>query len=313
MNKPYHSELAVEQASAGSNAIPTRSSLVDRLIIVLSFLALYLIWGSTYLAMRIALGSFPPFLMAGLRYLIAGILLYTILRLRGTPRPSRAQWVGAAIAGALLLAGGNGGVAFAEQWVASGLAAVGFAAIPLWTALFLGLMGHWPKRLEWIGLALGFAGVLLLNLENNMWANPLGALALLLGPMCWALGTVLSTRLALPSGLMSSAAEMIIGGSVLLILGLLLNERVHTVPTISALWAMAFLIFCGSLIAFCAYVYLLQCHIRPTIVTSYAYVNPIVAVGLGIGFGGEHITLIGILAMLIILTGVALVSLKKKI
>jgi drug/metabolite transporter (DMT)-like permease len=294
-----------------STAPVTATSHFDRVAIILSLLSLYIIWGSTYLGMRIAIGSFPPFLMAGTRFLIAGMLLYSVLRLRGTAAPSKSQWIGAAMVGILLLVGGNGFIAFSEQWVASGLAAVGVAAVPIWTALLFGLMGRWPTRLEWCGLVLGFAGVILLNLENNVWANPLGAIALLLGPLCWALGTALSTRVALPAGLMSSAAQMMIGGVVLLPLGLLSGERMNTLPTVSSLWAIGFLIVFGSLVAFCAFGYLVR-KVRPALATSYAYVNPMVAVALGLGLDGEHITIMGVIAMFVILAGVGLVSLGRE-
>src|SRR5215472_9988655 len=160
-----------------------------RLALVFSLFSLYLIWGSTYLGMRIALEGFPPFLLAGVRFLIAGSILYGVLRLRGVPSPGRKEWAAALVLGALLLVGGNGGVVFAEQWVASGLAALGIAAVPLWAALFFGLWGRWPRRLEWLGLGLGFAGVVLLNLENGLRAAPIGALALIIAPMCWAFGS----------------------------------------------------------------------------------------------------------------------------
>ena len=289
---------------------PVAQAKGNRWGIVLALFALYILWGSTYLAMRFALVSFPPFLMAGIRFVIAGTLLYTFLRIRGAAAPTRPQLLGSAIIGILLLAGGNGGVSFAEQWVSSGLAAVGIAAVPLWAALFIGLMGRWPKRIEWVGLGLGFVGVLFLNFENGVWANPIGAIALLLAPMCWALGSALSTRVSLPSGLMASATQMIIGGTFLLVLGLLLGERIHHVPTPNALWSMVFLILFGSLVAFSAYGYLLR-NVRPALATSYAYVNPVVAVGLGVLFAGEHITLVGVLAMIVILIGVGLVSLGR--
>ncbi len=283
----------------------------DRFAIILSLLALYIVWGSTYLAMRIAIESIPPFLMAGIRFLTAGTALYIFLRLRGAPAPTRAQWTGAAITGVLLLTFGNGFIVFSEQWVASGLTAVGVAAVPIWTALFSGLMGRWPTRIEWCGLILGFIGVILLNLANNMWANPIGAIALLIGPMCWALGTALSTRVTLPKGLMSSAAEMLVGGALLVPLSLLIGERVHSVPAPASLGALAYLIVFGSLVAFCAFGYLVR-KVRPALATSYAYVNPAIAVALGIALDGEHITIIGIMAMFVILTGVALVSLGRK-
>jgi drug/metabolite transporter (DMT)-like permease len=282
----------------------------DRVQIVLALLALYIIWGSTYLGMRLAIASIPPFLMAGVRFLIAGVLLYAYLRLRGAANPSRAQWIGAAIAGILLAAIGNGGVTFAEQWVASGLAAVAVGAVPLWTALFAGLMGRWPTRLEWLGLALGFVGLILLNLEHGMWASPIGAVSLILAPMGWALGSALSPRLTLPAGLMSSATQMLVAGSVLLVLALASGERMQSLPTASSLLAIAYLIAIGSIVAYSAYGYLLR-RVRPALATSYAYVNPVVAVGLGVGLAGEHITLLGVLAMLVILTGVGIVSLGR--
>jgi len=283
----------------------------DRVRIVLALLALYIIWGSTYLGLRLAISSIPPFLVAGVRFLIAGTLLYTSLRLRGISNPSRTQWLGAAIIGILLVVVGNGGVTFAEQWVASGLAAVAVGAVPLWTALFVGLMGKWPARLEWLGLVLGFVGLLLLNLEHGMWASPIGAVSLILAPMGWALGSALGPRLTLPTGLMSSAAQMLVGGGVLLVLALVSGEHIQRMPTTSSLLALGYLILIGSLVAYSAFNYLLL-HVRPALATSYAYVNPVVAVCLGVGLAGEQITLLGVLAMLIILTGVGIVSMGKK-
>ncbi|HLH63803.1 MAG TPA: drug/metabolite exporter YedA [Ktedonobacteraceae bacterium] len=279
--------------------------------ILFALFALYVLWGGTYLAMRIALQSFPPFLLSGIRFLIAGSILYVFLRARGGESPTRKQWIGAALVGILLLAGGNGGVVFAEQWVASGLASLGIAAVPLWAALFSGLFGRWPNRKEWLGLGIGFIGVMLLNLENGFSANPLGAIALLIAPMSWAFGSIWSSRLPLPKGLMASAAQMLAGGLVLVILGLSLGERVTRVPAAGPIWAMLFLIFGGSLVAYSAYGYLLT-HVRPVLATSYAYVNPAVAVGLGALFAGEKLTPVGFVAMLAILTGVCLLSLVRQ-
>jgi drug/metabolite transporter (DMT)-like permease len=260
--------------------------------------------------MRIGLMGFPPFLMAAVRFLIAGGILYAVLRFRGGRAPNRKQWLGAALIGTLLLAGGNGGVVFAEQWVASGLASVGIAAVPLWTALFAGLWGRWPTRLEWLGLAVGFTGVILLNLGNSMWANPLGAIALLLAAMFWALGSAWSTHISLPGGMMSSAVQMLVGGSVLLLMSLGLRERAPDLTVVPSLWAMGFLIIFGSLVAFSAYGYLLR-HVRPALATSYAYVNPVVAVGLGVLLAGERLTPMEVVAIIIVLSGVGLVSLGR--
>ncbi len=283
----------------------------NRLSVLAALLAIYLIWGSTYLAIRVALEGFPPLLMAGVRFLIAGGGLYLFLRARGAPAPSRRQWAAVTLIGCLLLVGGNGGVTFAEQWVASGLAAVWIATMPIWAALFAGLLGRWPNRLEWLGLALGLVGVGLLNLESDFQANPIGALSLVVSTMCWGFGSVWSQRLSLPAGLMSSAAEMLAGGSVLLLLGLASGEKIAAAPGPRSLFALAYLIVFGSIVAFSAYLYLLK-RVRPALATSYAYVNPVVAVGLGVGLGGEHITTAGLVAMAVILGAVGLVALGRE-
>src|SRR5690348_833541 len=185
------------------------ATLRERLLIILSLLSLYFIWGGTYLAMRIGLQGFPPFILAGVRQLTAGIILYVFLRLRKRALPTRKQWLTAIVVGGLLLVVGNGGVVFAEQWVSSGLAALALGAIPLWAAVFSGLFGRWPTRIEWFGLGLGFSGLVLLNLENGLHANPIGAIVLLIAPISWALGSILSQHLPSPKGLMASASQML--------------------------------------------------------------------------------------------------------
>jgi drug/metabolite transporter (DMT)-like permease len=295
-----------------SLAVPAGSStLRKRLLIILSLLSLYFIWGGTYLAMRIALQGFPPFILAGVRQLTAGIILFLYLRLRKHELPTRKQWQTAIVVGGLLLVVGNGGVVFAEQWVSSGLAALALGAIPLWAAVFSGLFGRWPTRIEWFGLGLGFSGLVLLNLENGLHANPIGAIVLLIAPMSWALGSILSQHLPSPKGLMASASQMLAGGVMLFIVGFGTGEHMTGMPGPRPLAAMAYLIIGGSLVAFSAYGYLLR-HVRPALATSYAYVNPLVAVSLGVALAGEQITLIGILAMLTILSGVGLVSLGRE-
>lgn len=283
----------------------------NHLAVIIALISIYILWGGTYLGMRIALQSFPPFLLAGTRNLTAGILMVAFLRARGAPMPARKEWLGAALIGVLLLIGGNGGVTFAEQWVASGLAAVAIGAVPLWAALFAGFLGRWPTRFEWCGLVLGFAGLLLLNLGHGLSStNPLGTIVLLIAPVSWALGSVLSRRVPLPKGFMATAAQLLCGGALLLIIGLASGERMTRMPDPAAIWAMLFLIGGGSLIAYTAYGYLLS-HVRASLATSYAYVNPVVAVGLGVWLAGEQISLIGLIAMLIILSGVVLVTLGQ--
>jgi len=208
-------------------------------------------------------------------------------------------------------AGGNGFITFAEQWVASGIAALAVATMPLFAALIAGLWGRWPRKMEWVGLLLGFTGVILLNLEGDMRANPIGAIALLVGAASWALGSVWSRYLPLPGGMMASATEMLGGGAVLLVLGLVSGERMTAFPAAGPTLAFFYLVVFGSIVAFSAYSYLLQ-KVRPTLSTSYAYVNPVVAVALGVWLGGELITWAGLVAMPIILLGVGIVMLSKE-
>lgn len=281
----------------------------NRLAIIISLISLYILWGGTYLGMRVALQSFPPFLLAGTRFLVAGGLMFAFLRARGAALPTRREWLGAALVGTLLLVGGNGGVTFAEQWVASGLAAVAIGAVPLWAALFAGLFGRWPTRFEWCGLLLGFAGLVLLNLGHGLNAtNPLGVVALLIAPICWAFGSIVSRRVPQPKGFMASAAQMLSASIVLFAIGLGSGERMMVLPTFPAIVAMLCLIAGGSLIAYTAYGYLLS-RVSAPLATSYAYVNPVVAVCLGVGLAGEQISLTGVIAMLVVLSGVVLVTL----
>jgi len=292
-------------------AIAAPTTFRERLLIILSLLSLYFLWGGTYLGMRIALEGFPPFILAGVRQLTAGIILYVFLRLRKHASPTRKQWLTAIIVGGLLLVVGNGGVVFAEQWVYSGLAALALGAIPLWAALFSGLFGRWPTRIEWFGLGLGFLGLVLLNFENGLHANPLGAIVLLIAPMAWALGSILSQHLPSPKGLMASESQMLAGGIMLFIVCFGTGEHMTSIPGLRSLAAMAYLIIGGSLVAFSAYGYLLR-RVRPALATSSAYVNPLVAVGLGVALAGEQITTVGLIAMLTILSGVGLVSLGRE-
>jgi drug/metabolite transporter (DMT)-like permease len=277
-----------------------------RTLVVLALASVYLVWGSTYLGMRIAIESFPPLIMVGIRFFVAGVLLYGYLRLRGAPAPTAAQWRSSVVVGSMLLAGGTGGVAFAEQWVASGVAALMIALVPLLTVLFGALWDHRPSRLEWLGIAVGFAGVGLLNLGGNLRSSPIGALVLLLAATSWSFGSMWSKRLPLPAGLMSSAAQMLAGGVLLLILGTALGEHMHGWPTFRAVGALVYLVVFGSFVGFSSYLYLLN-TVRPALATSYAYVNPLVAVALGVLLAGERVSFVELLAMPVIAAGVLLV------
>jgi drug/metabolite transporter (DMT)-like permease len=277
--------------------------------VLASLLAVYVIWGSTYFAIRVAVGVLPPLLMVGTRFIVAGLALFAFLRWRGEPVPTPRQWRNAAVVGLLLIGGGNGFVTVAEQWVSSSLAAALVATSPLWVAFLSGAIGQWPSRAEWLGIVVGFAGVVLLNLEGEMRANPLGALLLALAPLCWAIGSVLSRRLELPAGGMGTAAEMLTSGAVIALAGAAAGERFTTV-TAAAAGAWLYLVVFGSLVAFSAYMYLIR-NVRPALALSYAYVNPAVALGLGALLGGERLSWPGLLGVAVILAGVAFITLAR--
>ena len=281
------------------------------LLLIGAFFALYVIWGSTYLVIRIGVESWPPLLMAGLRFLVAGSLLYGWLRLRGVPAPNLVQWRNAGLLGVLMLGCGNGGVTLAEhRGVASGVAALAIATVPLFTLLFGLFWGQRNTRLEWAGIFLGLLGIVLLNAGSNLQASPLGALVVLFSAATWAFGSVLSRYLTLPAGAMTSAAEMLVGGVALLLVSLFSGERLETWPNLSGWLALGYLTLFGSIIGFSAYLYLLK-TVRPAAATSYAYVNPPIAVLLGIVFAGEQIGHEEWLAMAVILAGVVLIGLPQ--
>lgn len=283
----------------------------SRWAVPLALAAVYLIWGSTYLAIRFALeGGFPPFLLGGIRFAIAGAVLYGVLRLRGMAAPTRAQWGNAAVMGLLLLLLGNGMVNLAEQTVSSGMAAVAVASAPLWMGIFAAMRGDRPTRLEWVGLAIGFVGVLWLNADSSLTASPKGLVALLVASVAWSYGSIWSRGRDLAPPFMNAAAQMLCGGVAMLVVGLVLGERMHALPTPTALGAFAYLVVAGSWIGFSAYVWLLG-NVRPALAGSYAYVNPAIAVMLGAALAGERFEAAELVAMGVILLGVVAISLAK--
>jgi len=279
--------------------------------VALALALVYLVWGSTYLAIRFALeGGFPPFLLGGIRFTIAGVLMFAVLRWRGFPVPTRAQWGNAAVVGVLLLLLGNGMVNLAEKTVPSGIAAVAVASAPLWMGVFSAMRGERPSRLEWVGLGIGFLGVLWLNSGSSLTSAPWGLVALLVASVSWAFGSIWSRGRDLPSPFMGAAAQMICGGLVMCVVGVLLGERIHSMPTSAGLAAFAYLIVFGSLIGFTAYIWLLH-HVRPALASSYAYVNPAIAVALGAWLAGERFGMHELVAMGVILLGVVAITLAK--
>ena len=273
--------------------------------------AVYLIWGSTYLAIRFALeGGFPPFLLGGARFLLAGSAMYAVLRWRGDVAPTAAQWRNTALMGVLLLLLGNGMVNVAEQTVSSGMAAVAVASAPLWMALFALFRGERPTRLEWVGLAIGFVGVIGLNAGSSLRATPLGTIALLVATVSWSFGSIWSRGRDLPSPFMTAAAQMLCGGLAMLLLGVTLGERLPPQPSAKALGAFVYLVILGSIIGFSAYVWLLR-NVRPALAGSYAYVNPAIAVLLGALMARERFSGVELAGMGVILAGVVVITLAK--
>ncbi|MGE8249095.1 drug/metabolite exporter YedA [Stenotrophomonas sp. Ste96] len=291
---------------------PSPSAAPRSGLVVLALLLVYVVWGSTYLGIRLALegGALPLTMVSGGRFIIAGSLMYAVLRWRGSPAPTRRQWRNLAIMGLTMLVLGNGMVVLAERTVSSGLAATAVASVPLWMALFGAMRGQNASRGEWLGIAIGFLGVVWLNAGSSLTASPQGLILLLIAPIGWAFGSIWARGLDLPSPFMTAAGQMLCGGAMLVVLGLLSGERPTTWPSLHGLLAVAYLCMFGSIVAFTAYVWLLH-NVRPALVASYAYVNPVIAVILGVIIGNEHFGGRDLLAMAVILAGVVVLTLAR--
>lgn len=276
-------------------------------LVVACVAATWLIWGSTYLAIKFALVSFPPYLQMGTRFVVAGLGLAAWMRWgRGVPWPDSRQWVNALIVGALMLGGGMGSVAIAEQTVGSGLVVVFIAILPLLMVLLNLFWRVLPGRLEMAGIGLGVVGVVMLTRGQGFRASPVGLAAIITSSTCWSIGSVLSQRvLPLAPGAMGFASEMLAGGAVLLMLAGLTGESMGWPPQPLAAWAWAYLVVFGSLLAFNAYMVLLA-RTSAGLAASYTFVNPIIAMLLGIAFGNETITTQEWAAAGVILSGVIL-------
>lgn len=280
------------------------------------FLVIYLVWGSTYLAIKWGVATIPPFLMGAVRFLIAGSALYAFTRWRGAAAPTRREWRDSAIVGSLLLFVGNGAVSWASQRVNSGLTSVIVATVPLWLVLCEAWQGKKPRLAQIVGVLIGLVGVALLVLPaggtRSAAVDPVGAVVLAIGSFSWTVGSLYSrtSQQAKPAALAISM-QMLTGGVLLTVLSLALGEwqrvAIDQVSTTSLL-SLLYLITFGSLIGFSTYMWLLKVA-SPTAVGTYAYVNPLVAVLLGVALGGERLPKLAWVAMTVIVGGVALVSL----
>jgi drug/metabolite transporter (DMT)-like permease len=314
------------QSEINNTTGPGASSLS----IWVAMLAVYIVWGSTYLAIRFAIETLPPFLMASSRFLIAGSILYAFRRLRGDAAPTRVEWRSAVIVGVLLLVGGNGGVVWAEQFVESGVAALLVGSAPLWMVLLDALRPgqaylakrSTDKRSRWLttaGVVLGFLGIGLLVSPSSLTGlageiDMLGAVVLTMAAFLWATGSLYSRGAQLPSSpLLGTGMEMLTGGAGLLLLGTLTGEWVQvnlSTVTTRSLLSLGYLVIFGSLVGFAAYTWLLR--VAPTaLVSTYAYVNPLVAILLGNLLAQEPLTARVLIATTVILGAVAVITLNQ--
>lgn len=311
-------DAAAALAPSGGAARPAT------LAIVAAFAAVYLIWGSTYLAIRVAVESLPPLLMAGARFVTAGVLMYAFLRWRGAARPTATHWRSATVVGALLLLGGNGLVVWAAQFVPSGVTALLVATVPLWMVVLNAVWpgGSRPRWREIAGLFIGFVGLIALvwpglaalSDPSDSYFQRIdlaGAAALVLASLSWAIGSLHSRRAALPADpLLSTAMQMICGGALQALVGLTLGE-LGRFDLAAVSWrsgvAWVYLMVFGSWVAFSAYVWLLRV-VSPAKAATYAYVNPAVAVLLGWLVLGEPLSVLTLAAMGLIVAAVVLIT-----
>ena len=287
-------------------------------LVIVAFAALYLIWGSTYLGIRFSIETIPPFLMAGARFVLAGLIMYAIAWSQGIGRSTWANWRTSLIIGACLLLGGNGGVTISEQYIDSGLAALIVAIVPIYIVLLGWITGMaWrPTPVMWMGLAGGFLGVAVLfgpglHFHSVGGRNPaIGISILLVTSFIWSAGSLYS-RVAkhAPSPFLTAAQQMICGGILLLIAGIVTGELPQFHPSsisILSLFSFIYLVLIGAVVGYTAYIWLLR-HCDPANVATYAYVNPIVAVLLGTFFAGETVTMRTLIAAALIIGSVALI------
>jgi drug/metabolite transporter (DMT)-like permease len=291
----------------------TDPRVATRFHIAAALAAVYVIWGSTYLAIRFAVETLPPFTMAAVRFLVAGSILYGWRRAGGSPRPTGAQWRAATVVGALMLLGGNGGVVWAEQFIESGTAALIVATVPVWMVVLDWLRpgGRAPRPLVWAGIAVGLVGVgLLFGAPENGPMVVAGWVVLVLASISWAAGSLYSRTALLPAPLLATGMQMLAGGALLLLAGLLTGELSGLDPatfSTRSLLALLYLIVFGALVGYSAYVWLLRVT-SAAVASTYAYVNPVVAVFLGWALAGEALTPRIMAASAVIVGGVALIT-----
>ena len=284
-------------------ALTTRASPT----LLFALFGIWIVWGCMYFFTRIAVQAVSPYLLAGTRFAVAGGLLFVFARVRGEPFPPRKQWAHSGLISLFMIVFGTGSTFFAQRWNTSSLAAALAATATIWIALLSSLRGKSPKRAEWLGIGIGFVGVLVLNADRlfvtqaSLWGPLLG----LLGALSWSIGSVLTPVFDLPNGMMRTSAQMLIGGSVLIVLSRVIGESwpVSLPWPVLGAWAV---IVCGGIIGYSSYVYLLS-QSRVALATSYAYVNPVIALILGVFVAHETVTRLELLGLLIVIGAVVLI------
>lgn len=285
---------------------------VARWRLVVALAIVYIVWGTTYYALSVAMRSLPPVLMNGARFLLAGAVMVALAQWRGQTWPTARQWAGCALIGSLMAFAAMALVVLAQhQGIGSGLMATVVTTMPMWLALWTRLGGEPVARTSWLGLALGAAGAGLLALEGDFSATPLGALFAFAAPLCWSIGSYASRRLALPAPTMAAGAQWLVGGAVGVVVAWLAEPGARAVDwagVSTASWlAWAYLVVCGTLITLNSYLWLLQ-NTSVALAGSYSFVNPLVALAVGVGLGGERLTGWVFVAMPLILAGLALIA-----
>ena len=273
-------------------------------LVPLCLFCVYVIWGTTYFAIKVGIVELPPAFLVGTRFITAGSLLFGWQLLRGRPLPTARQWRSAATLGVLLLVMGNGAVAIAEHWVSSGATVALISVMPFATALWSGVFGQWPGRSDWVAIGVGGVGAAVMLMGRDLQASLTGTLVILFGTTSWSLGTVLARRLEVPPGAMGFGAEMLCAGVVGFAVSALRGEHWVVPHAPEVWWAWAYLVVFGSMIAFSAYRYLVE-HVSATLASTYAYVNPPVGLIVGWWLGGESFSPHLLLGLPVVLVAVA--------
>lgn len=296
------------------------ASQKNKWLILIAFFCVYVFWGGTYLGMKFALVSFPPFIMAGIRHTTAGLILSTIAFIKKESFPTKKEILNAALVGALLLLGGNGLVAYAEMRVPSSIASLIIASVPLWISglNWVGGDKKKPSTLEFVGLFLGFTGILVLAFQGSntsMNIDVIGIALLLIASFSWSVGSLYSKRSEMPkSSFFNVSFQMLVGGTLLLIFSTLLGEYKLFNPsniTTQSILAMFYLIVFGSIIAYSAYIWLFK-NVNPTLASTNAFVNPVVALILGWSLANEVLSPQAIIASILIIGAVVILTLSKR-